>query len=504
MKREELLNTIINSTYYKENPNLRIYIDDIKNYKEDSNEMIKDFVIKAQNGDKEAIERIYSHYQMTVLQYAFKYVNEDIDIMDLIQAGNEGIYNSLKLFNFNIQSGFSTYTINNILHEMDKEANNQQFIKKHGYEIPNRYQTFITAYYKAKKILGHEPSKEEMISLTNASKLATNKYYSLPIVVMSFNNNFSKSEKQEIDDLSVISYFLNNQYIEDNHGFVNNLLSSLSDKRKTIVELYFGLNGNYPHKTKEIADRLGYSYQYIAKEIHNSIKQMRKEIEELSPELSLKSKNKNKAEKQTNNTSQFYIPQDYGKTLFDVLKKYAQNNIEYEDVMDVLATLEKKYMKILVKKFGKDLNGEASSRLTKQEDESFYNVILTVILFRACIIKKNRLEQEKQEFQKQTNIIEDEKVELIRFLSSEVFETKSKDLDIVKVFIIKLKFGLVNGEEYSEENIAYFLKVSKSYIYECVKEIVTLCNNLNNNKFGNYLAYYENEKETAKEKGIKL
>ena len=30
MEREEMLNTIINSTYYKENPNLRIYIDDVK------------------------------------------------------------------------------------------------------------------------------------------------------------------------------------------------------------------------------------------------------------------------------------------------------------------------------------------------------------------------------------------------------------------------------------------------------------------------------------------
>ncbi len=497
MEREEMLNTIINSTYYKENPNLRIYIDDVKSYKEESNEKIKDLAIKAQRGDKTELEKIFSHYQMAVLQYAFENVNEDVDIMDLIQAGNEGIYKAVEFYKYNLKSCFSTIVINYIKREIKKETYNQQFIQKHGFEIPDGYQAASEAYNKAKKILGYEPSKEEVLSLTNANKLSTNKYYSLPIIDIELDKGFSKEQYEELKELScLLQEFKEPDSDIDKKMIINALLDRLRKRRRQIVEMYFGLNGEEPKKIQEIADYYGVSKQNISAAINESLKKMKKIMIETNGNINLIKENPKK-EKHKNK----YIPQDEGKSFYQIFEQY---DVETNDIIKVLSTLEKKYMKILEKKFGKDLNGEASNRLTKEEDNTFYNVILTIILFRACTIKEQRLEQEKQEYLKYMNIINDEKLELAYFLSSEDFKNQIKYLDVAKVFITKLKFGAINGEEYSEENIAYFLKFSKSYIYECIKEIVTLCNNLNNNKFRNYLAYYENEKEIAKEKGIKL
>lgn len=65
---------------------------------------------------------------------------------------------------------------------------------------------------------------------------------------------------------------------EVDKDLINQAISKLSNREKTIVELRFGLNNNEERTQKEVADELGISQSYISRLEKRIIKRLKKEM----------------------------------------------------------------------------------------------------------------------------------------------------------------------------------------------------------------------------------
>ena len=66
---------------------------------------------------------------------------------------------------------------------------------------------------------------------------------------------------------------------EDEKRTLNNLVSSLNDRERRIMNLRFGMAGCREHTQKEVADMLGISQSYISRLEKRIITRLRKELE---------------------------------------------------------------------------------------------------------------------------------------------------------------------------------------------------------------------------------
>ena len=68
---------------------------------------------------------------------------------------------------------------------------------------------------------------------------------------------------------------------EDEHKILNEYISKLNEREKTIMSMRFGLSGQKEHTQKEVADILGISQSYISRLEKRIISRLKKELEKV-------------------------------------------------------------------------------------------------------------------------------------------------------------------------------------------------------------------------------
>ncbi len=68
---------------------------------------------------------------------------------------------------------------------------------------------------------------------------------------------------------------------EDEHKLLNNYISKLNNRERTIMNMRFGLGGCKEHTQKEVADILGISQSYISRLEKRIIARLKKELEKV-------------------------------------------------------------------------------------------------------------------------------------------------------------------------------------------------------------------------------
>ena len=248
--------------------NLKQYLSDLNQYKVLPNEEILELVKKAQNNDKEALNRIVKHNIRLVISIAKKYAGIGVPFEDLIQEGTLGLYSAVERFDFSKGVKFSTYATwwikNNILKSLYCDSRNIKIPIHLERDVLKYKRTFIDLYGELRR----KPTIDEIAKKMKISYKKALLLEKLQIDTVSLNQPVENGVEENAE---LCDFIESNENVEKT--IVDNFLLSdiitamndckLTEKEKYIIIHRFELFGNKKQTLSEIGKSLNVSRERI-------------------------------------------------------------------------------------------------------------------------------------------------------------------------------------------------------------------------------------------------
>ncbi|NCC63262.1 MAG: RNA polymerase sigma factor RpoD/SigA [Spirochaetia bacterium] len=257
-KNHQMLQNKEQSYAYDDANILSMYLKEINRIPLMTPEQELETAIRAQKGDELARKKMIESNLRFVVNVAKKYQNQGLPLVDLINEGNIGLMTALDKFDPDKGYHFISYAVWWIRQAIMKAINE----KSRAVRLPLNRTNELLQIQKAQKSLmkdlsTEDPSMEEIGFLTGFSPEHVSDLLSISREMVSldapvFNDGSTSNIGDFIEDdtQNPENSLLQNAVKED----VRNLLSSLSDKEREILEFRFGLEGKNPMSLKEIGE----------------------------------------------------------------------------------------------------------------------------------------------------------------------------------------------------------------------------------------------------------
>ncbi len=257
-KNHQMLQNKEQSYAYDDANILSMYLKEINRIPLMTAEEELETAIRAQKGDELARKKMIESNLRFVVNVAKKYQNQGLPLVDLINEGNIGLMTALDKFDPDKGYHFISYAVWWIRQAIMKAINE----KSRAVRLPLNRTNELLQIQKAQKSLmkdlsTEDPSMEEIGFLTGFSPEHVSDLLSISREMVSldapvFNDGSTSNIGDFIEDdtQNPENFLLQNAVKED----VRNLLSSLSDKEREILEFRFGLEGKNPMSLKEIGE----------------------------------------------------------------------------------------------------------------------------------------------------------------------------------------------------------------------------------------------------------
>ena len=224
-----------------------------------------EWIRMAQEGDKEAKDRMVSENLGLVHSIVRRFENRGCDREELFQTGCIGLIKAIEKFDLSLQLAFSTYAVPMIMGEIrrflrdDGMVKVSRTLKENGYKISKARELLINE-------LGREPSLLEIEALTELNREEIVLAMEANREVESIYQPVAGTEGDEILLVDQIGN-TNNLYEEPekeavlNELVVEQLLSTLEEKERRIMKLRY-----FEDKTQcEVAEAVGMSQVQISR-----------------------------------------------------------------------------------------------------------------------------------------------------------------------------------------------------------------------------------------------
>lgn len=199
------------------------YITDLsdKKYQPISFELERELIEKSKSGNNAAIKQLMESHLRLVVSIAKRYTRNGVEILDLIQEGNLGLYEALKRFDSTKEARFCAYA-----------------------------KWWIEKYVKE--------------AVCNNRVINNNE-----ILILDSDDENSRTEDEIFFDAQVKEKdcqdpFEDNDEREENHvKVIEDLLSSLDKRTRFVIESCYGLNGSKCISMVELAKKMGISPERV-------------------------------------------------------------------------------------------------------------------------------------------------------------------------------------------------------------------------------------------------
>ncbi len=212
-----------------------------------------------------------------VVSIAKKYVGQGVLFMDLVQEGSLGLIKAAERFDYSKNFRFSTYATWWIKQTIIRAVANSSRTIRIPVHMAEKIRKYKQLYTTLSFELEREPSDLEVAEKMGISlkKLAT--------IKKSIRKEPISLETPVTDDLNV------GDYIEDKScrspeiqtqnnvlkGSVHELLLSLDEREKKIINNRFGINGEIPKTLEQLGQIMGYSKERIRQLEENALSKIR-------------------------------------------------------------------------------------------------------------------------------------------------------------------------------------------------------------------------------------
>ena len=209
-----------------------------------------------------------------VVSIAKKFVGRGLDLEDLIQEGNTGLFEAANRYDPTKECKFSTYATHWILQAIKKA------IADHGKEIRTPaytnqiYNKIRTAETEANK----ELTSEELAKVTGESKekieLLKNAFNVPPV---SYEGLLETGQSEEVGDAyHTTTNQLDEMIVKDLQVDMKEALKILTEREQNIVSLRFGLEDGMNYSLKEIGNQYGITQERVRQIEERALKKLKK------------------------------------------------------------------------------------------------------------------------------------------------------------------------------------------------------------------------------------
>ncbi|MHB9155274.1 MAG: sigma-70 family RNA polymerase sigma factor, partial [Endomicrobiales bacterium] len=216
-----------------------------------------------------------------VIPIAKKYFRNGIDFLDLIEEGNMGLMRAVEKFNPHRNVHFSTYAtywVDQAVRRAVEEQAKTIRIPPHVWDALNRW---IKHYGPMQEKLGRIPtmaemakrlklSKSQIENLVRASKISQGAS-SLETPIDGEGNIFIRDvipDKKSLSPESITELLRQ-------HSDIGIALDYLPPREKLIVQLRFGLSGNYPSSLEKVGKRMKLSRERVRQLEERALKRLK-------------------------------------------------------------------------------------------------------------------------------------------------------------------------------------------------------------------------------------
>lgn len=262
-------------TILRENSELlKNYFESISKYKIYTAQEQIELARQMKNGDKRSREKLITSNLRFVVTCAKKYTGQGVPLIDLIQAGNEGLLMALNNYDPDKGYHFISFAVWYIRREILRAIYNT------GRTI--RYPiTYITKITKVKKAYDdfvtknqRTPTDEELIKLTNLTQKQYNSVVMDKSYCQSIDSPITDDGKTTVED--TLTEEINPFTDAFTKETIKNVLKILNPREYKVITEYYGLNGVLEKSIKEIAKEMNLGDERVRQIRKGAIKKLEK------------------------------------------------------------------------------------------------------------------------------------------------------------------------------------------------------------------------------------
>ena len=274
----------------EQSESVKRYLAEIKAYRSLTREEELDLLTRSREGDNAAREKFLKHNLKFVVSAAKRYQHGygHMLLVDLIQLGNLGLMKAVDRYDLNSGMKFITYAVwwirQSIMNEMDQY--NAVIDFPHNFYSSSAKIREYKAKFEQKH--GYEPSTDQLEDFVRPGDKKVLRYGEM------YTNRFvylDKTISAEGGQESTFAEIIEDPNTDapdaqmdtdDNRTVVNRLLRCLSIRERGIMEQHYGINGQEPLGTEEIAKNLGMTAVRVRQIMTKAQARMREAADDLN------------------------------------------------------------------------------------------------------------------------------------------------------------------------------------------------------------------------------
>jgi len=236
-------------------------------------EQERDLALRIQNGDKKAIDELVKANLKFVVTIAKEYINQGLPLSDLISEGNYGLIKAAHKFDVTKGFKFISYAVWWIRQSILFSLNENSRIIRLPTNVINKIQHLKLDVEKFEQEFQREPMYDEVLNENGDSLIRVSN------VNLCLNDTINEEGDELYNILEDKTLIHNDDYYDINHEVkteLGQLLDSLEERERKIIECYFGLNGDSEPMTLEvIGDMFNLSKERVRQIKHKALRKLR-------------------------------------------------------------------------------------------------------------------------------------------------------------------------------------------------------------------------------------
>ena len=214
-----------------------------------------------------------------VVKIAHDYMGIGLGLQDLVQEGNLGLIRAVETFDSDKGVKFSTYSSNWIKNFISRAINKKGRMIR-GPIATEQKRRKIQKFIQQNNALGIKVSQDMMKKHFGYSDLQLKNGLKKTDFVVSMNTKYDNadSNSDEIGEiltdaraLSSVDEIIN----DEKNKKLRELVSNLPERQRTIINMRFGLADGHNYTLKEVADKIGKTYQRVRQLENEALKSLK-------------------------------------------------------------------------------------------------------------------------------------------------------------------------------------------------------------------------------------